>query len=86
MEYGRNTREASGEKCDCWTDADGNWQLGPKCLEAEHATWRAMFDRIPDLLGDLARANDRKISYKFLTVDGKPRLIENIELPETDDE
>lgn len=45
-----------------------------------------MFDRIPDLLGEIARADDRNISYKFRTVDGKPRLIENIELPEMDDE
>ena len=44
------------ENCDCYTDENGYWQLGAKCLEVERQQWaRAMraAPRLVEMLRDM---------------------------------
>jgi hypothetical protein len=68
--------------CGCWTNAEGFWELSPECQAHERLAWQRMLEQIRD--GDYMESlrMSRKKAPKFVYIDKKLRLIEDVQLPE----
>jgi hypothetical protein len=69
--------------CGCWVDSNGYWHLSPACRAEELAEWRRAMASASYVSEQLRRGTlGRERSSIFRTIDGKVRLIEDVQLPE----
>lgn len=57
--------------CDCTTDREGYWVLGPICLEKEREMWRTAMMSTEDIINELRMQRDLF-----------GRNIDNVDIPE----